>query len=395
MKKILTLILLICFLPLIAFTQSKFNGLDVNIGNLYRLSDAKTRSISPENFTGEKGKAGMASPEDRDKPNTANAFNAARDLGQGWKVNPYVRIKPGETFTMAEIEGPGAIQHIWMTPTGKWRFSILRIYWDDETEPSVECPVGDFFGMGWNQYAPLVSSAVCVNPGSAFNCYWVMPFRKKCRITMENINDADPMTLYYQIDYTLTDVPADAAYFHAQYRRLNPNATSDYTIIDGIRGKGHYVGVYLAWGVSNNGWWGEGEIKFFIDGDTKFPTICGTGTEDYICGSYDFDTRRKNAAGVEEVVYTEFCTPYSGLHQVIRGDGHYNVVQRFGMYRWHIMDPVRFDKDLRITIQDLGWRQGGRYLAQKSDIASVCYWYQSDPHAKFPKMPGWRELEVY
>ena len=124
-----------------------------------------------------------------------------------------------------------------MTPTGNWRFSILRIYWDDETEPSVECPVGDFFGMGWGTYAPLSSLAICVNPGSAFNCYWVMPFRKKCRITMENINDTDPMTLYYQVDYTLTDVPADAGYFHAQFRRSNPNETSVYTINDGIKGK--------------------------------------------------------------------------------------------------------------------------------------------------------------
>ncbi len=124
-------------MPSVVFSQSRFNGLDMNMGNLYRLSDAKTRSISPENFTGEKGKAGMARLEDKDKPNVANAANAARDLGQGWKVNPYVRIKPGETFTMAVIDGPGAIQHIWMTPAGKWRFSILRIYWDDETEPSV------------------------------------------------------------------------------------------------------------------------------------------------------------------------------------------------------------------------------------------------------------------
>jgi len=385
MKKILTVTLMICFLPLVAFSQNKFNGLEMNMGNLYRLSDAKTRSISPENFTGEKGKGGMARPEDKDKPNTANAFNAARDLGQGWKVNPYVRIKSGETFTMAEIEGPGAIQHIWMTPTGKWRFSIFRIYWDDETEPSVECPVGDFFGMGWNEYAPLVSNAVCVNPGSAFNCYWVMPFRKKCRITMENVDDQNTMTLYYQIDYTLTDVPADAGYFHAQFRRLNTNTTSDYPIIDGIKGKGHFVGVCLAWGVNNNGWWGEGEIKFFIDGDTKFPTICGTGTEDYFCGSYNFDREGR---------YTEFCTPYSGLHQVIRPDGTYRSQQRFGLYRWHIMDPVRFDNDLRITIQDLGWRQGGRYLPQQSDIASVCFWYQTEPHARFPKIPGWQQLEV-
>jgi hypothetical protein len=385
MKTFKTIVLLIVFFPLLVSGQGKFNGLDMGLGNLSRLSDAKTRSISPENFTGEKGKAGMADPKDKDKVNVANASWAARDLGQGWKVNPFVRIKPGETFTMAEIDGPGAIQHIWMTPTGNWRFSILRIYWDDETEPSVECPVGDFFGMGWNQYSPLVSLPVCVNPGSAFNCYWSMPFRKKCRMTMENVNDTDPMTLYYQVDYTLTDVPADAAYFHTQFRRANTDETSVYTIADGIKGKGQFVGVYLAWGVNNNGWWGEGEIKFFMDGDTKFPTICGTGTEDYFCGSYNFDREGK---------YTEFCTPYTGLVQVIRPDGAYKSQQRFGLYRWHIMDPVRFESDLKITIQDLGWRQGGRYLPQQSDIASTCFWYQTEPHAKFPKVPEWRKLEV-
>lgn len=382
-------------IPALVSAQNRFNGLDMNMGNLYRLSDAKTRSISPENFSGEKGKAGMADPANKDNPNVANAYNAARDLGQGWKVNPFIRIKPGETITLAEIDGPGAIQHIWMTPTGTWRYSIIRFYWDGEAEPSIECPVGDFFASGWGSYAQLSSLAICVNPGSAFNCYWTMPFRKHCRITMENINDSDPMTLYYQIDYTLTDVPADAAYFHAQFRRSNPTTGSLHTIVDGIKGKGQYVGVYLAWGVNNNGWWGEGEIKFFMDGDTQFPTICGTGTEDYFCGSYDFDTRKKNDAGVEEVNYTEFCTPYAGLHQVIRGDGHYQVMQRFGMYRWHIMDPVRFDKDLKVTIQDLGWRKGGRYLAQQSDIASTCFWYQTEPHASFPKFPEWRELEVY
>ena len=385
MKIKLPVLAIICLLALNTYSQEPFNGLGMNMGNLYRLSNARTRSISPENFTGEKGKAGMARLEDKDIPNKANATNAARDLGQGWKVNPYVRIKSGETLTLAEIEGPGAIQHIWMTPTGIWRFSILRIYWDDETTPSVECPVGDFFGMGWNEYAPLNSLAVCVNPGSAFNCYWAMPFHKKCKITMENINDKDPMTLYYQVDYTLTDVPADAGYFHAQFRRSNPNTTSDYTIVDNIKGKGQYVGVYLAWGVNNNGWWGEGEIKFFIDGDTKFPTICGTGTEDYFCGSYNFDRGGQ---------YKEFCTPYSGLHQVIRPDGTYKSQQRFGLYRWHIMDPIRFEKDLKITIQDLGWRQGGRYLQQQSDMASVCFWYQTDPHTIFPKLPSLQQLEV-
>lgn len=362
-----------------------FNGLEMNMGNLYRLSTAETRSISPENFTGEKGKGGMAKPDYNAPANTANATHASRDLGQGWKVNPYVTIRPGETFTMAEISGPGAIQHIWMTPTGNWRFSIIRIYWDDEAEPSVECPVGHFFGMGWNEYAHLNSLPVTVNPGSAFNSYWTMPFRKKCRITMTNINDADPMNLYYQIDYTLTDVPEDAAYFHAQFRRTKVNETSDYTIVDGVKGEGQYVGVYLAWQVNNNGWWGEGEIKFFMDGDKQFPTIIGTGTEDYFCGSYNFDRHGK---------YIPYTTPYAGLVQVLPPNETYKAGQRFGMYRWHVMDPVRFKKDLRITIQDLGWRHGGRYLPQKSDISSVCFWYQAEPHARFPKLPGWEELEL-
>lgn len=382
--KIQTLIFVLTLVSFFSYGQT-WNGLDVNMNNLYRLSNAKTRSISPENFTGEKGKGGMANPIDKDTPNVANASWAARDLGQGWKVNPYVRIQPGQTFTMAEIEGPGAIQHIWMTPTGVWRYSIIRIYWDDEKDPSVECPVGDFFGMGWNEYAPLNSLAICVNPGSAFNCYWNMPFRKKCKITMENINDKDPMTLYYQVDYTLTEIPADAAYFHSQFRRANTNETSDYTIVAGIKGKGQYVGTYLAWGVNNNGWWGEGEIKFFMDGDDKFPTICGTGTEDYFCGSYNFDRNGQ---------YTEFCTPYSGLHQVIRPDGTYKSQQRFGLFRWHIVDPIRFEKDLKVTVQDLGWRHNGRYLPQNSDISSTTFWYQTEPHAAFPQLPSKDELEV-
>ncbi len=374
----LLLIILIPILP--AFAQEgKFNGLGMNLGNIYRLSDAKTRSISPENFTGEKGKGGMATD--------GTGKNAARDLGQGWKLSPSVKIDKGQTFTLAEINGSGAIQHIWMTPTGNWRYSILRFYWDDEKEPSVEVPVGDFFGMGWGEFAQLNSLAVNVNPGSAFNCYWPMPFRKKCRITMENLDEKE-MFLYYQVDYTLTEVPSDAAYFHAQFRRTNPIPYKQvYTMIDNIRGKGHYVGTYMAWGVNNNGWWGEGEIKFYLDGDKEFPTINGTGTEDYFCGSYNFENKKTRQ-------YQEFSTPYAGLHQVIRPDGVYQAQQRFGLYRWHIVDPIRFDTDLRITIQDLGWRSGGRYLPQMSDISSVVFWYQSEPHNSFPKLPAKDALEV-
>jgi hypothetical protein len=362
----------------------EFNGLGVNMGNLSRLSKAKTRSISPENFTGEKGKGGMA------KIGEGSASHAAGELGQGWKVNPYVRIKPKETFTMGRIDGSGAIQHIWLTPAGDWRKMILRMYWDDEKDPSVECPVGDFFACGWGRYAQVSSLPVCVNPGSAFNCYWEMPFRKSARITLENIGD-DQVTLYYQIDYTLTDVPKDAAYFHAQFRRTNPLPyKSVYTILDGVKGQGHYVGTYMAWGVNSNGWWGEGEIKFFMDGDSEFPTICGTGTEDYFCGSYNFDT--KAADGKNH--YTEFTTPYSGLAQVIRPDGLYIANTRFGLYRWHIPDPIRFEQELRVTIQALGWKSGGRYLPLQDDIASVAFWYQTEPHAKFPPLPTKDQLEV-
>jgi len=371
---------------LFSFSQSAFNGIDVNMSNIYMMSDAKTRSVSPENFTGEKGKGGMAT--------TGTGANASRDLGKGWKVSPSVVIKAQTTFTIADISGPGAIQHIWMTPTGNWRYSILRFYWDNETTPSVEVPAGDFFGMGWGQYSPLNSLAVCVNPGSGFNCYWTMPFRKKCRITMENINTSD-IVLYYQVDYALANVPKDAAYFHAQFRRVNPLPyKQDYVLVDSIAGRGQYVGTYLAYGANKNGWWGEGEIKFFIDGDKDYPTINGTGTEDYFCGAYDFDTRKKNAAGVEEVNYTEFSTAYTGLHQVIKGDGHYNIAQRFGMYRWHIKDPIRFEKSLKVTIQALGWRSEGRYLPLEDDIASVVYWYQAEPHHTFPALLDKDHLEV-
>ena len=380
----------LCMVTVGVYAQSNypFNGLDMNMGNLSRLSDAKTRSISPENFTGEKGKGGMADPvRDKDQRNVANAHHAGKDLGKGWKVNPFIIVKPGETITIAEIEGPGAIQQIWMTPTGNWRFSILRMYWDDEKEPSVECPVGDFFCSAYNEYAQLSSLAVCVNPGSAFNCYWKMPFRKKARITLENINTAEEMRLYYQINYTLTEVPEDEAYFHAQFRRSNPTQGSLHTLIDGVKGKGQYVGTYLAWRVNDNCWWGEGEIKFYMDGDKEYPTICGTGTEDYFCGSYNFENQKTRQ-------YQEFTTPYAGMHQVIRPDGLYRAVTAFGLYRWHILDPVRFDKDLKVTIQDLGWRHDGRYNNQKSDISSTTFWYQAEPHAKFPALPSKDDLEI-
>ena len=353
-----------------------FNGLHMGLGNLSRLSRAKSRSISAENFNGAKNGGGRAT--------TGLGKEAARDLGQGWKVSPAVGIKAGERFDLADIEGPGAIQQMWFTPTGCWRYLILRIFWDDEESPSVECPIGDFFGVGWGVYAHLNSLPVCVNPGSAFNSYWEMPFRKRCRMTVSNIGLED-VVLFYQVNYTLTEVPEDTAYFHAQFRRTNPLPyKEDYVILDGVQGHGHYVGTYMAWQSNNNGWWGEGEIKFFMDGD-RWPTICGTGTEDYFCGSYCF---------LEDGKYRTYTTPYAGFHQHIKPDGEMRTQQRYGMYRWHIMDPVRFETDLRVTMQALGWRSEGRYLPLQDDIASVAYWYQTEPHALFPALPARDALEI-
>jgi hypothetical protein len=163
-----------------------------------------------------------------------------------------------------------------------------------------------------------------------------------------------------------------------------------YTILDGVTGRGHYVGTYLAWEVHSPGWWGEGEIKFYLDGDREFPSIAGTGTEDYFCGSYNFDTKGPDGKNR----YTVFSTPYSGLAQVLPPDKVYEVGQRFGLYRWHLADPVRFEKDLKVTIQALGWQSEGRYLPLEDDIASVAFWYQTEPHGKFPALPTREALDV-
>jgi hypothetical protein len=199
--------------------EAALTGLDgpsMGLGDLWRLPNAQSRSISAENFTGEKGKAGIATE--------GTGASCARDLGRGWKVSPSAAIRAGETFTLADIRGPGVIQSMWITGScavKQPRLSILRIYWDGQECPSVECPLGDFFASGWGGYAQISSLPVAVNPGRGFNCFWPMPFRKGCRITLQNLSDEETIA-YYQINYALTDVPEDAAYFHAQFRRINP-----------------------------------------------------------------------------------------------------------------------------------------------------------------------------
>ena len=196
------------------------------MNQLTTLSDALSRSIRPENFPSEKGSGGMATE--------GTGISCARDLGQGWKVSPSIIIKAGTTFEITNIDDPGTIEQIWMTPTGLWRTSILRTFWDDQEYPSAECPIGDFFACGWEKFAQVSSLAVSVNPGSAFNCYWLMPFAKRCRMTIENIDSHD-ICLYYQINYSLAAIPENSAYFHAQFRRTNPLPYGEaYSLVDDI-----------------------------------------------------------------------------------------------------------------------------------------------------------------
>jgi Protein of unknown function (DUF2961) len=360
--------------------MSAFNGLGLDLGNLARLSDARTRSISAENFTGAKGAGGRATE--------GTGAQAARDLGQGWKLSPSIAIPAGATVTLAEIQESGALQHFWLTThTQNWRRLVLRVYWDGDERPAIEVPVGDFFCNGWGVFSQINSLPVAVNPHGGFNSYWPMPFRSEARITLENLWPDQEARVYYQVDYTLTDVPDDVAYFHAQWRRSNPLPYQEvHTLLDNIQGSGHYVGAYLAWGVNNTGWWGEGEIKFYLDGDREWPTICGTGTEDYFGGAWNFDVPGQG--------YTVFSTPFLGLSQIIRPDGLYQSQQRFGMYRWHIMDPIRFQADLRVTIQALGWRSGRRYLPLQDDIASTAFWYGRETSYPRPALLDADGLEV-
>ena len=333
------------------------------LGTLPLLSDARTRSISAENPDGAPGGGARAEPRP-DGP--------GRLLGKGWKSRPYLTLEAGSTTTLADIEGPGAIQHIWITvEVAAYRTCVLRIYWDDEETPSVEVPVGDFFANSHGLRYDVSSLPVAVNPQGGFNCYWPMPFRRRARITVENQHSAEIRAWFFQIDYALTEVPDDAAYFHAQWRQsMTARDLPEHTILDGVHGQGHYVGTALGWTQLSDGWWGEGEIKFFLDGDDEYPTICGTGTEDYFGGAWAFgDT---------------YSTAFLGYPLWSREPGE---VPKHGLYRWHVLDPIRFQEDLRVTIQALGWYPDRLYQPLTDELASVAYWYQAEPHAPFPPLP--------
>lgn len=353
---------------------------------IYLRRHAQSRSITAENPTGGKGMGAMA----EEGPGSG----AARDFGKGWKIYPSISIEPGETAVLADIAGSGTIRTMWLTGC-LGRDYILRIYWDGQAHPSVECPLPDFFGSGWHdaenkipmEFAPLDSAMIAVNPCHGFNSYWPMPFRKHCRITLENRNIRKAQ-LYYQINYELGEVAEDALYFHAQFRRCSAvPVKEEYVILDGVRGSGQYVGTMLNVGINGpNLWWGEGEVKFFLDGDDEYPTLCGTGTEDYFGGAWGWDVNGR---------YTPYTTLYMGVHFIHEPTGGEDCQQRFSMYRWHIQDPVIFESDLRVTIQDLGWRRNGKYyLGRSDDFSSVAYWYQTLPGTPFAPLPGRDALEI-
>ena len=349
--------------------QPSFMGLQPGLGTLPLLGQGRTRSISAENPTGEKGKGGMAIPNPRESKPAASA-RAADNLGQGWKVRPFIRLNAHETAVLMDVAGPGIIQHIWLVE-GLNRGLVLRFYWDGEETPSVEAPAPDFFAVGHGRFAQVNSLPVVVNPANAMNCFWPMPFRTHARITLSNETGTDVELVAYQITYVETEVPANAGTFHAQYRRASTAERNPYVILDGVRGRGRYVGTFLAWTQTEKGWFGEGEIKFYLDGDEQFPTICGTGTEDYFQGSYGFSK--------------SYTTPYSGT--VLPASESSPPPNFWSLYRWHIQDPINFAQDLKLTIQALGWNSRGTYEKLADDIASVAYWYQTEPHAPFPALP--------
>ena len=309
--------------------------------------------------------------------------------GDCTKLSPTVAIGPGDTVTLVDAEGPGVIQNMWFTGYVGHYF-ILRIYWEEETSPSVEAPLSAFFGCAYDEnlldrdgnYPVLNAAVMLVAPGRGFNCFFEMPYKRRCRITMENVGPKEEH-LYYIITGARRRVPENIGYFHASYRQAHPvTKGKSYTVIDGIQGRGQFLGVTLAVGMNgNNTCWVEGEARMYIDEDV-YPSIHYTGTEDYFTGSYGFgnDISRKQ--------YQTFSALYSGLFAIL-GDNRefYNGQQRFLLYRFHVPDPIHFTSSFRMTLDNMGWT-GPRY----DDYTSVAYWYQTLPFARLKELPPVEEM---
>lgn len=348
------------------------------------LDQGRSRAINAENPKGEKGAGGQA----------------ASNLGPSRKGSPCIpKIDPGETAVLADISGAGVIEHIWITVTDKTsdrnpfvlRDLVLRMYWDNEETPSVECPLGDFFCCGFGTACEVNSMPVVVNPNRGMNCYWSMPFATHARITIENQNEETIPAFFYQIDYCEYDtIPDEIAYFHAQWRRQPiTEKGKDYVVLDGIKGRGRYVGTYLALTVLERYWWGEGEMKFYIDGDEEYPTVCGTGTEDYFGGAWSFAAYDKFGKMTETTYNSLFMgyPYYSEKDETVKHPCHNDDAPTMrGFYRWHLPDPIRFQENLKVTLQQIGVCHRGLFERQ-DDVATVAYWYQQEPHQAFSKLP--------
>lgn len=362
-------------------------GMMTGMEGLTRLRREQSRAINAENPYGEKGKGGMS----------------ASPLGPCRKGTPCIpSIEPGETRVLAEMEGPGVIRHIWMTVTDRTsdkgcyvlRDLVIRMYWDGEETPSVESPLGDFFCCGFARAYEVNSLPVSVNPTRGFNCYFPMPFGRKARITVENQGEEAVPAFFYQVDYGLLDgLPEDTCYFHAQWRRTRmTRKQEDHIILDGVRGAGQYVGTFLALTTLERYWWGEGEVKFYLDGDVDYPTVCGTGTEDYFGGAWSF-AAQEGGRTVEQT----YCTPFLGYPYYSDRDGLVHNAYHMddcppmrGLYRFHVPDPVCFAQDIKVTLQQIGSCHRGIYERQ-DDVATVAYWYQTEPHQPFGPLPGREE----
>ncbi len=356
------------------------HNLETGLGAAPILNSVRTRCISPENITGEKNMGGHESSP----------------LGVSRKGSPSITLMGDCATMLGDIRGCGVIQRIWFSlpecehvRANALRDIVLRIYWDDEKKPSVECPLGDFFCCGFARRTQINSLPIVVAPAGGFNCFFSMPFRRAARITVENQGERVEK-FYYSIHYALLDLlPEDVGYFHAQWRRDNQTEKGmDYTVLDGVTGRGKFMGMYVAYMPLQRDWWGEGEVKFYIDDDT-WPSICDGGLENYFGGRF----LRQHHRMVEPAL---FMTPFMGYPfasmpvPVDEEEYAESLSGMHGMYRFHVYDPIAFDKNLRVTIQQIGSSEGTMF-ERCDDISTVAYWYQLEPHGTFPKLPAQTE----
>ncbi|TWT66332.1 hypothetical protein Pla123a_47260 [Posidoniimonas polymericola] len=342
---------------------------------LYDLSTPLvSRAVTAENPTGEPGAGGQA----------------ASALGPGRKGAPNFRLPAGETHQLCDIEGNGSIRHIWMT--GSWqqddqrrttvlRSVVLRGYWDGQEHPSIECPIGDFMGGAHSKSVAYQSAAHSVGESAAFNFWLPMPFTSRARLTITNDSDLD-VTIYYQVDYTLGDNhPDNVGRMHANFRRANPTTPGeDFELLPKRTGKGRFLGAVMGVRTLHPGWWGEGEMKAYLDGDDKLPTICGTGSEDYVGLSYGMQntTHRYHGCSLLEKSKAKFPQLDIPQNETVETPAEY-----ISMYRWHLPDPIYWKTECRITIQQIGCC----YYERDDDWSTASFWYEpvpSEPLGPFP-----------